>query len=84
MYSPGNSLVVQCIQCLGLSTFTAVVSWLVTGESLISEKVIYRDRNSPGKNTGVGSHSLLQGIFTTKGTNPGLPHCRWILYRLSH
>ena len=40
--------------------------------------------NSPGKNTGVGSHSLLQGIFSTQGSNPGLPHCRQILYHLSH
>ena len=37
----------------------------------------------PGKNTGVGCHSLLLGIFPTQGTNPGL-HCRWILYQLSH
>ena len=36
--------------------------------------------NSPGKNTGVGSHSLLQGIFLTQGSNPGLLHCRQILY----
>ena len=35
--------------------------------------------NSPGQNTGVGSRSLLQGIFPTQGSNPGLPHCRWIL-----
>ena len=40
--------------------------------------------NSSGQNTGVGSCSLLQGIFPTQGSNPGLPHCRWILYRLSH
>ena len=40
--------------------------------------------NSPSQNTGVGSHSLLQGIFPTQGSNPGLPHCRWILYCLSH
>ena len=40
--------------------------------------------DSPGKNTGVGYHSLLQGIFPTQGPNPGLPHCRWILYCLSH
>ena len=39
---------------------------------------------SPGKNTGVGCHALLQGIFPTQGLNPGLPHCRWILYQLSH
>ena len=35
--------------------------------------------DSPGKNTGVGCHALLQGIFPTQGSNPGLPHCRWIL-----
>ena len=40
--------------------------------------------NSPGKNTGVGSHSLLQGIFLTQGLNVGLPHCRQILYHLSN
>ena len=39
---------------------------------------------SPGQNTGAGSLSLLQGIFPTQGSNPGLPHCRWILYQLSH
>ena len=33
--------------------------------------------NSPGQNTGVGSRSLLQGIFPTQGSNTGLPHCRW-------
>ena len=41
-------------------------------------------QNSPGKNTGMDGHALLQGIFPTQGTNPGLPHCRWILYHLSH
>ena len=40
--------------------------------------------NSPGQNTGVGSLSLLQRIFPTQGSNPGLPHCRWLLYQLSH
>ena len=39
--------------------------------------------DSPGKNTGVGCHALLQGIFLTQGLNPGLLHCRQILYRLS-
>ena len=38
----------------------------------------------PGKNTGVGSHPLLQGIFPTQGSSLGLPHCRQILYHLSH
>ena len=36
------------------------------------------------KNTGVGCHSLLQEIFPTQGLNPGLLHCRWILYHLSY
>ena len=38
----------------------------------------------PGKSTGVGCHLLLQGIFLTLGSNPGLPHCRQTLYCLSH
>ena len=40
--------------------------------------------DSPGKNTGVGTHSLLQGIFPAQEYNPGLLHCRQILYNLSH
>ena len=40
--------------------------------------------NSPGQNTGVGSLSILQGIFPTWGLKPGLPLCGWILYQLSH
>ena len=38
----------------------------------------------PGKNTGVGCHALLQGICPNQESNPGLPHCRWILYYLSY
>ena len=40
--------------------------------------------DSPGKNTGVGCHALLQGIFPTQGSNLGLLNCRQILYCLSH
>ena len=40
-------------------------------------------QNSPGKSTGVGCHALLQGMFLTQGSNPGLLRCRRILYRLS-
>ena len=40
--------------------------------------------DSPSKNTGVGCHALLQGIFPTLGLNPGLLHCRQIPYCLSH
>ena len=45
---------------------------------------LYNPQNSPGQNTGMGSHSILQGIFLTQGLNPGLLHCRQILYQLSH
>ena len=56
--------------------------------SVVSDSVqphgLYSPWNSPGQNTGVGSLSLLQEIFPTQGSNPVLPHCRWILYQLSH
>ena len=58
------------------------------GHSVMSNSLpphgLYCLWNSPGQNTGVGSLSLLQGIFPTQGSNPGLPHCRQILYQLSH
>ena len=45
---------------------------------------LYSPWNSPGKNTGAGTCSLFQGIFSTQGSNSDLPHCRRILYQLSH
>ena len=43
------------------------------------------DCSPPGSSAyGMSSQSLLQGIFPTQGSNPGLPHCRQILYCLSH
>ena len=50
----------------------------------VSPWTIYSLWNSLGQNTGVGSLPLLQGIFPTQGSDPGLPHCRQILYQLSH
>ena len=44
----------------------------------------YSPWNSPGQNTGVACHALLQVIFATQGLNSGLLHCRQILWRLSH
>ena len=45
---------------------------------------LYSPWNSSGQNTGeLGSHSLLQGLFPTQGSNPGLLHCRWIFYHRS-
>ena len=45
---------------------------------------LYSPWSSVGQNTGVGNLSLLQGIFPTEGLNPGLLHCRQILYQLSY
>ena len=45
---------------------------------------LYSPWNSPGQNTDVGSLSLLQGIFPTQKSNAGPPHCRQILFQLSH
>ena len=61
---------------------------LIESPSVMSNSLrphwLYSPWNSLGQNTRVGSLSLLQGIFTTHGLNPGLPHCRQILYWLSH
>ena len=61
---------------------------LSESRSVVSDSLrprgLYSLRSSPGQDTGVGSHSLLQGIFPTQGSNPGLPHCRQILSQLSH
>ena len=67
--------------CVVLSCFSHVDSlqsqWTAARQAPLS---IF----SSGKNTGVGCHVLLQGIFPTQGLNPGPPHCRQILYQLSH
>ena len=52
--------------------------WTVAHQAPLSMK------DFPGKNTGVCSHSLLQGTFLTQGLNLGLLHCRQILYHLGH
>ena len=65
-----------------LSTTSESESRSVTSNSLGPQ--VLSSWNSPAQNTGVGSLSLLQGIFPTQGSNPALPHCRRILYQLSH
>jgi len=54
-----------------------VTPWTVAHQTPLS-LVFY------SKNTGVGCHFLLQGIFLTQGSNLGLLHCRWVLYCMSH
>ena len=69
--------------------WAAVLSHSVVYDSLLCDPMDYHPPcssvhgDSPGKNAGVGSHALLQGIFLTQRSKPGLSHCRWILYWLS-
>ena len=65
-----------CLAAQLCPTFCSPMDCSLPGPSLHGD--------SPGKNPGVGCHSLLQGIFPTQGLNPGLPHCRRILHQLSH
>ena len=67
---------------------TLIIVLKSESRSVVSDSLrphgLYSPWNSPGQNTGVGSLSLLQEIIPTQGSNPGLPHCRQILYQLSH
>ena len=65
-----------CLGAQSCSTLCNLIDFNLPGSSI--------QRDSPGKNTGVDCHALLQGIFPTQGLNPGLLHCRWIPYHLSH
>ena len=65
---------VKSLSCVQLFA----IPWPVTCTRLL------RPWDSPGNNTGVGCHFLLQGIFLTQGSNPCLPHCRQMSYPLSH
>ena len=77
-----------------MNCFLADISFLhsnVSGSeshSVVSDSLrphgLYSAWNSPGQNNGVGSCSLLQEIFPTPGIEHSLPHCRWIVYQLSH
>ena len=68
--------------------YSGLCQWVSESHSVLSDSLwphgLYSPWNSPGQNTGVGGLSLLQGIFPTQGLNPGLPHFRQILYKLSY
>ena len=76
----------DCYTVLPSSTPQLVVTSLTF--SVMSDSLqphgLYSPYNSIGQNTRGSSLSLLQGIFLTQGLNPGLPHCRQMLYTLSH
>ena len=82
---------------LAFLLYTALFWWLLLTQNLwgqwkwkslsrvqlFATHGLYSPWNSPGQNTGVGRLSLHQAIFPAEGSNPGLPHCRGILYKLS-
>ena len=65
------------------SSYYTKVSHSVMSNSLRPHG-LYSPWNSPGPNTRLGTIPFSRGIFPTQGLNPGLPHCRWIVYQLSH
>ena len=75
-------------------TWILAIDWILSPPDLYESEscvqffvtpwTIYSPWNSPGQNTGVGSLSLLHGVFSIQGLNPGLLHCRQILYQQSH
>ena len=77
-YIKSDELMCVCV-CLVTQSCPALCNpmhWSLPGYSVHGD--------SSGQNIGVGCHYILQGIFPTQGLNPGLPHCRQILYCLSH
>ena len=85
---------IDLCQCISIEIWLFLASPIICffsttqSEKVVSDSLpphgLYSPWDSPGQNTGVGSHSLLQGIFPTQGLNPGFPHYRQILYQLSH
>ena len=65
-----------CCAVLSCSIVSDTMNCILPGSSVHGD--------APGKNTGVGCHSRLWGIFPVLGSNPGLPHCKQILYHLSY
>ena len=80
MQSCGPSKFSKCVwPCVSESARRSVISDSLQPHELKPARLFY-PWNSPGKNTGVGNHSLLQGFFLTQGSNPGLLHCRWTFF----
>ena len=78
-YDAPYDIVLCAVLCLDTQLCPALcnpMDYILPGSSVPGD--------SPGKNTRVGCHALLLGIFPTQGSNPGLPHCRQTLYHLSH
>ena len=70
--------------CLSFTISWSEVKWKFLSHVWLPPCGLYSPWNSLGQNTGVGSLPFLQGFFPAQGSNPGLLHCRGILYQLSH
>ena len=87
---PFRSIILSNVVILGCLNFNYVLMWGAQSCPSLCNSMdcgppgssVHGD--SPDKNTGVDCHALLQGIFPTQGSNPGLVHCRWNFYHLSH
>ena len=94
LYNMGNHIQYPAIthnrkkykkECVCIYIYVCVCVCVCVKGKLLSRVWLFETPwNSPGQNTGVDSLSLLQGMFPTQGSKPGLPHCRQILYQLSH
>ena len=77
-----HTVLTVCLKCVCVSCW--IMSSSLWPHGLTACQALLCPWDSPGKNTGVGCHVLLQAIFLTQGSSPRLLHYRWILYRLSH
>ena len=88
LFQTGKGVCQSCILSPAFLSLYAYMQSCSESYSVVSDFLwphgLYSPWNSPGQNTGVGSLSLLQGIVPAQGLNPGLLHCRWILYQLSY
>ena len=83
MAAPGNNILDMPFQLHVCVVSCSVVYYSLWPHGLYPAR-LFCPWNPPGKNTGVVCHALLQEIFPIQGSNPGLLHCRQILYHLSH
>ena len=90
-FSFWRTVALQC--CVSFYWTAKWISYAVLSRSVMSNSLpprglqparLFCPWDSPGKNTGVGCHALLQGIFPAQGSNSGSSHCRQIFYHLSH
>ena len=90
LFTTSNKITTKCQSWMTTGNKSSQTSCNSVSEScsVVSDSLqphgLYRPWNSPGQKIGVGSLSLLQEIFLIQGSNPGLLHCRRILYQLSH